>query len=145
MTAGPAPDEGPQELLETIDEAGCRRLLAALDVGRLAIVDEGRPRIIVLNYVTDGPHVLFRTREDALLARLTEGGATVHAEFEVDSAFTAARTGWSVIATGTLTREQVPARQAAARDRIQAWAQGERDTVLRLDVTELSGRQVGAL
>ena len=147
MTAGPTPepDEAQPEFLDVIDAAGCARLLAAVDVGRLAVVVEGRPRIVVLNYRLDGLHLLFRTRDDALITRLTDGGATVHAEFEVDSAFAAAESGWSVIATGTLVREQDPQRQAAARAGISAWAQGERDTVLRLDVAGLAGRRVGPL
>jgi len=147
MTAGSPtePDETPQELMETIDAVGCARLLAAVDVGRLAVVVEGRPRIVVLNYLLDGDHLLFRTREDAAISRLTEGGGTLDAEFEVDSAFPVAQSGWSVIASGTLSREDDPARQAAARAVVRAWAQGRRDIVLRLAVSELSGRRVGSL
>lgn len=147
MTAGSSPDQGeaPEEYLATIDDAGCVRLLAAVDVGRLAVVVDGRPRIVVLNYLLDGRHLVFRTRQDALLARLTEGGAQVHVEFEVDSSFAPARSGWSVIATGLLVRERDAPREAVARERIRAWAQGERDTILRLDVEELTGRRVGTL
>jgi uncharacterized protein len=147
MSAGATPESGeaPEELLENIDAAGCRRLLAAMDVGRLAVIDAGRPRIVVLNYLFDDPHLLFRTRDDALIVGLTEGGVALHVEFEVDSAFSAARSGWSVIATGTLVREQDAARSATARARISAWAKGERDTVLRLDVEEFTGRRVGPL
>jgi len=147
MTAGSPSesDETPQELMETIDAAGCARLLAAVDVGRLAVVVDGRPRIVVLNYVMSGDHLLFRTREDALIAGLTQDGGSAPAEFEVDSAFPVALSGWSVIATGTLVREDDPARQAAARAAVRAWAQGERDTVVRLEVEELTGRRVGSL
>ena len=139
------PQEVPQEFIESIDAAACVRLLAAVDVGRLAVVVDGRPRIVVLNYLVDGGDVLFRTKEDALLVRLTGDDVAVHAEFEVDSAFSAAQSGWSVIATGLLVREQDPRREAAARSGVRAWAQGERDTVLRLDVAELTGRRVGPL
>jgi hypothetical protein len=131
--------------METIDAAGCARLLAAVDVGRLAVVSEGRPRIVVLNYLLDGSDLLFRTRVDAVISQLTEEGSTLPAEFEVDSAFPVAQSGWSVIATGTLVRERDPRREAVARAGIRAWAQGDRDTVLRLDVTELTGRRVGSL
>jgi nitroimidazol reductase NimA-like FMN-containing flavoprotein (pyridoxamine 5'-phosphate oxidase superfamily) len=142
MTAGTAPE--PEDLLETLDAAACARLLAATDYGRLAVVRSGRPKIIVLNHLVDGTHLVFRTRQDALLAELTDGKA-VHVAFEVDSAFSPGRSGWSVIATGLLTRESDPARVAAARERIAAWAEGERDVVLRLDVEELTGRRVGRL
>ena len=137
------PGSHPEELLETLDEAACGRLLAATEFGRLAVVDAGRPRIVVLNHVVDGRVVLFRTREDSLLAQLTADGAALQAAFEVDSAFPAGHTGWSVIAAGRLHRESDGRRIARARETIVAWAEGERDLVLRLEIEELTGRRAG--
>jgi nitroimidazol reductase NimA-like FMN-containing flavoprotein (pyridoxamine 5'-phosphate oxidase superfamily) len=147
MTMGPTSgsDELRPELMETIDEPGCFRLLAAVDVGRLAVVIDDRPRLVVLNYLLDGRSVLFRTREDATIARITGDGLALHAEFEVDSAFAPARSGWSVIASGILVRERDPRREVSARTGLRAWAEGQRDTVLRLDVAGITGRRVGAL
>lgn len=133
------------ELLEPVDRAAALRLLAATDVGRIAVVVEGRPRIVVLNHLLDGEHVLLRTRADAMLADLTDDGHAVHACYEVDSAFSPGRSGWSVIATGLLHRETDAARVEKARTKLDAWAHGERDTVLRLDVDELTGVRVGPL
>jgi hypothetical protein len=48
-----------------------------------------------------------------------------------------------VIATGVLVRESDPRRIARARAEIEAWAEGERDLVLRLDIDELTGRRAG--
>jgi len=132
------------ELLEPVDTASCLRLLRATEVGRLAVVVDDRPRIVVLNHLLDGGDVLFRTREDSMLAGLTAGRA-VHAAYEVDSAFPVLRSGWSVIASGVLHRETDPAREASARQRIDAWAHGERDTVFRLEIDELTGRRAGPL
>jgi uncharacterized protein len=147
MSAGATsgPGEVHPELLEPIDEAGCYRLLAAVDVGRLAVVIDDHPRLVVLNYVLDEHALLFRTRADATLARVTGEGLALRAEFEVDSAFAPARSGWSVIASGVLSREPDGRRQATARERISPWAQGERDVVLRLDVAGVTGRRVGDL
>ena len=131
--------------LEDLDAEACLRLLAATVFGRLAVVDGGRPVIIVLNHLVDGRDVIFRTTQDALLSRLTDDDRAVHAAFEVDSAFTVGRSGSSVIATGLLVREKDAKRLAAARSRITAWADGERDTVLRLKVDQLTGRHVGPL
>jgi hypothetical protein len=131
--------------LEDLDAEACLRLLAATVFGRLAVVDGGRPVIIVLNHLVDGRDVIFRTTQDALLSRLTEDDRAVHAAFEVDSAFPVGRSGSSVIATGLLVREKDAKRLAAARSRITAWADGERDTVLRLKVDQLTGRHVGPL
>jgi uncharacterized protein len=140
----PHTDPGP-ELLEPVDTASCLRLVAATDVGRMAVVVDGRPRIVVLNHVLDDGDLLFRTRDDAMLARLTADGVAVHAVYEVDSAFPVMRSGWSVVVTGLLTRETDPARTARARERIEAWAHGDRDTVLRLGLDQVDGRRVGTL
>lgn len=131
--------------LEDLDVEACRRLLAATVFGCLAVVDDGKPVIIVLNHLVDGRDIIFRTTDDALLSRLTDDDRAVHAAFEVDTAFPAGRSGSSVIATGLLAREKDAKRLAAARTRISAWADGERDTVLRMTVQHLTGRHVGPL
>jgi uncharacterized protein len=133
-----------EELLEHVDAAACARLLAATTFGRLAVVDEGKPVIIVLNHAVEGPDVLFRTGEAALIARLTAGGHAVAAVYEVDSAFPVGESGWSVIAAGHLGRESDPAICASAQSRISAWAHGDREVVLRLRVEKLTGLHVGA-
>lgn len=138
------PDGAPSEaLLEPLDADACARLLAATQLGRIAVVEAGRPRIIVLNHTVDSSAVLFRTQDDAFLAGLTRGGVAVPAVYEVDSAFPPGRSGWSVIASGRLVHESDPRRIALARAGIAAWAEGDRDLVLRLDVDELTGRRVG--
>ncbi len=131
------------EFITELDTAACGRLLAAKEFGRLAVVDAGHPVIIVLNHLVHGADVLLRTRDDARLARLTADGRQLHAVFEVDSAFPIGRAGWSVIASGMLGRETDPDRIGTARARLESWAQGERDVVLRLAVNQLSGRRVG--
>jgi uncharacterized protein len=135
--------EHPDEL-QDLDAAGCARLLAAAETGRLAVVVDGRPRIVVLNHRPDGADLQFRTAPTALIAQLTTDGG-VPAEFEVDGALRVATSGWSVIARGTLGRETDPERAAEARRHLRAWAGGERDVVLRLAVEELTGRRVGRL
>ncbi len=127
---------------DDIDPRGCRQLLEAVSVGRLAVVEDGLPAMVVLNHAVDGDDVLFRTGEGAMLARLTHDGP-VPAVFEVDSAFPIGRSGWSVIVKGSLMREGHPARWAHAREKIATWAGGERDVVLRLHVHEVTGRRVG--
>lgn len=139
------PSDDEVELIAPIDPTGCRRLLEATRFGRLAVVVDGKPVIIVLNHVAHRGDVLFRTSDDATLVGLTAGGAGVDAVYEVDSAFPVGQSGWSVIAAGTLVRETDAARIAAAREEVQAWAHGDRDTVLRLDVHTISGRRVGPL
>jgi hypothetical protein len=141
MTNQTAP-QTPEQLRE-IEPERCRRLLEAVDYGRLATVDAGEPLLVVLNHVVDAGDVYLRTRWDSRLARLTEGGRSPRAVYEVDSAFPAGGIGWSVQAKGRLTREHGAARAEAIRSRLTAWAQGERDVVLHLQIDELTGRSVG--
>lgn len=134
----------PTDTLETLDAAGCARLIAAVETGRLAVIADGRPRIVVLNHRSDDGDIQFRTVDTSLAAEITADGA-VPAEFEVDGGLAVAESGWSVIARGTLRRETDPDRIAAARSHLRTWAGGDRDVVLRLDVEELTGRRVGRL
>ncbi len=132
------------ELLREIEPSRCLALLEAVPYGRLATVDAGEPLLVVVNHVVADGDIYLRTRPDARLARLTEGGRVAQAIFEVDSAFTAGQSGWSVMARGQLTREHGEKRSAALRSRLTAWAQGDRDVVLHLQVRQLTGRSVGA-
>ena len=131
------------EMLSTIPAERCLPLLEAVPFGRLATVDMGRPFLVVLNHVVEHGDLYVRTRPDARLARLTEGGRVVHAIYEVDSAFPMGEQGWSVMAKGLLRREYGETRANRLRSKLTAWAQGERDVVLHLEVQELTGRRVG--
>jgi uncharacterized protein len=135
--------ETDPELLRTIEPWRCLQLVEAVPFGRLATVEDGRPLLVVVNHIVDEGDIYVRTRPEARLARLTESGRVVHAVYEVDSAFPAGQSGWSVIATGVLQREHRESREARLRSRLIAWAHGERDVVLHLEVQELTGRAVG--
>jgi len=135
----------PEAPLVPLDHEACERLLSATQFGRLAVIESGKPVIVVLNHALNGTDVIFRTEKDSRLATLTEGGRVIDAAYEVDSAFPAGRSGWSVIATGKLARETDPKRQETARERIRAWADGDRDAVFRLEVAALTGVHVGPL
>jgi nitroimidazol reductase NimA-like FMN-containing flavoprotein (pyridoxamine 5'-phosphate oxidase superfamily) len=141
-TTADTPSEMP-ELLRPIEPWRCLQLLEAVPYGRLATVDAGLPLLVVLNHIVDDGDIYIRTRADASLARLAGSGRIVHAVYEVDSAFTAGHSGWSVIAHGLLTREHGGPRWTAVRSRLTTWAQGERDAVLHLQVQALTGRSVG--
>ena len=136
------PYETP-DLLRSIEPTRCLQLLEAVQYGRLATVEDGRPLLVVVNHIVDDGDIYIRTRPEAKLAQLTENGRVVPAVYEVDSAFPAGQSGWSVMATGVLQRQHGGAPSARLRSRLTAWAQGERDVVLHLEVQELTGRAVG--
>ena len=130
--------------LRSIEREECLRLLLSVRYGTLATVDGERPLLVVLNHLVERGNIYFRTRTDARLARLTEGGRVPPAVFEVDSARPDDEFGWSVMANGLLHREYGETRSAQLRSRLQPWAEGVRDLTLCLEVQELTGRRVGA-
>jgi hypothetical protein len=91
----------------------------------------------VMNYLLDGEDLLLQTSADTRLAVQTSEGS-IHALLEVDSSSAAGRFGWSVIATGTLSRDG----SARPHDLPAPWRQGATGVVLRLTIDELTGRRV---
>ena len=65
----------------TLSEEECWNLLARGELGRLALAVNGEPDIFPVNYVIDGPRLLFRTAPGSKLAELA---ANPHVAFEVD-------------------------------------------------------------
>jgi nitroimidazol reductase NimA-like FMN-containing flavoprotein (pyridoxamine 5'-phosphate oxidase superfamily) len=80
-----------------LSERECARLLKTKDVGRLALVVDGRPEIFPVNYAFDERAVVFRTSPGMKLER----GPYTAAAFEVDHIDRASRVAWSVVVHGT--------------------------------------------
>ncbi len=74
-------DSTNDAIVATLSEEDCWSLLARGELGRLAVCVQGKPDIFPVNYVTDGPRVLFRTAPGSKLAGLS---ANPDIAFEVD-------------------------------------------------------------
>lgn len=127
--------------LEVIDPDECRRLLAADEVGRLALIDGGTPAVFPINYVVDGDAVVFRTAPGTKLS----AGPRRRVAFEIDDFDRSRRTGWSVVVTGRL--EEVTAYDAATLQRVtrlpvEPWAGGERAHWMRIVPDRITGRRI---
>ena len=127
--------------LERLDRDECLRLLAADEVGRLAIVDFGTPAIFPVNYVMDGDTPVFRSDPGTKL----DHGPRSRACFEVDSFDRETRTGWSVVVFGRL--EEVTRFDGRAYHRVHAlpiepWAAGEKSHWMRVLPDRISGRRI---
>jgi hypothetical protein len=122
-----------------ISSERCRQLLSATRVSRLAFVDEGWPKIVVLNHAVDGDDVLFQTSEDTTLARLTAGGTVIPATIETDSASVSSHAGWSIVASGHLARTT----EADVHHRPKPWRPEAVGVLLKLEVNEIHGQVVG--
>ncbi|HUZ10561.1 MAG TPA: universal stress protein [Acidimicrobiales bacterium] len=111
--------QGPGPLsLEEIDEDESFSLLATEDLGRLAVVRDGRPEIFPVNYALVGRTIAIRTGPGAKL----DGASLAHVAFEVEHIDRHTRRGWVVEVRGFA--EDVT-------DGIDAWSEEVREAPTR--------------
>lgn len=125
--------ESPVEQL-TVDE--CWRFLASHTVGRLALVIAGEPDIFPVNYVVDGPAIVFRTGEGSKLLAVTVGRRMA---FQADTWDD--RGGTSVLAHGVPRELEGDERDAAERLGIAPWVPTRKTHWIRLEVDDIAGRR----
>lgn len=128
--------------IEWIDRDECLRLLAADEIGRLAINVGHSPAVFPVNYALDGETIVFRTDEGTKLS----AGPRAPACFEIDDFDREHRAGWSVVASGRL--EEVTHYSASELERAQQlpigpWAGGAKAHWMRLVPERITGRRVG--
>ena len=87
-----------EPLIELLDRERCLELLRQDEIGRLAVLADGGPLILPVNSRMDGETVVFR----ADLGLKLDQGVRSHACFEIDHFDRSNRSGWSVIAAGTV-------------------------------------------
>lgn len=124
----------------------CARLLTAGVAGRVAIGTPTGPHIIPVNYAVDGEpgheSVLLRTTAYSLLGTY---GRDAQACFEVDQFDYERKRGWSVVIRGraSFVDDHEELREIARTWQPRPWAEGQRNLVVRIPWTEVSGRQLG--
>jgi uncharacterized protein len=127
--------------LETLDLETCLMHLRAEQVGRLAIVADGYPIVLPVNYrlvETSGlTWVALRTRPGNVIDH-----ASTKVALEIDSIDPAHRRGWSVLVRGTL--HHVDPEAASFRDRFDAepWLMTDRDAWLVIEPFSITGREL---
>ncbi|AZC13333.1 MULTISPECIES: pyridoxamine 5'-phosphate oxidase family protein [unclassified Microbacterium] len=121
----------------SLSEDECWSLLARGQVGRLAVSIQGEPDIFPINYVTDGPHVLFRTAPGSKLAELS---ANPRIAFEVDEYDDDGAA--SVVFKGTATRLELQSEiDAAEALPLTPWIPTLKYRWVRLSPTSITGRR----
>ena len=130
------------ESLELSSE-DCQRLLRAGTVGRVAVSTPNGPHIVPVNYVVSGDAVIFRTAPYSVLGSHARNSLLA---FEIDHLEPGRDHSWSVVVRGRCEFIDDPRELDAADDatRPTAWAAGSRNLFLRLPLTEVSGRFLGA-
>jgi nitroimidazol reductase NimA-like FMN-containing flavoprotein (pyridoxamine 5'-phosphate oxidase superfamily) len=120
----------------------CLTLLRSRPVGRLALVVEGRPHVIPINFAADDDGVVvFRTSD----LSIANDASLASVAFEVDDIDLAAHEGWSVVVHGR-GREIGDAVDAESRRlrslAAEPWAKGPRERCYKVTPDEITGRRL---
>jgi nitroimidazol reductase NimA-like FMN-containing flavoprotein (pyridoxamine 5'-phosphate oxidase superfamily) len=126
--------------LVALDEEECRRRLGAGGVGRVGVTDGGLPAIFPVNYAVLDGNIVFRTGAGAKLDAAVSGAIIA---FEIDHFEPFSHTGWCVLVVGVARPVTDPEEQARAEHLpLAPWADGPRDTFVRLESSTVTGREL---
>jgi nitroimidazol reductase NimA-like FMN-containing flavoprotein (pyridoxamine 5'-phosphate oxidase superfamily) len=126
--------------LELLAEDECLELLRNHDLGRIALVVDGKPLIFPVNYEMSHRVVVFRTARGTKLTYAP--GASV--AFEIDAYDTGTGTGWSVLIQGTAVDATTAPDDVAWTSRgatPHPLAPGIRLHQIAIDARQISGRR----
>jgi uncharacterized protein len=122
-----------------LSEPECWAMLRKHNLGRLAILIEGKPAIFPVNYAAGEGAVVFRTQPGA---KLTHGPGS-DAAFEIDGYDHGSGLGWSVVAVGPLndiTEATDEKSLAMRRLPVETTAPGARVHWLAIEPARVTGR-----
>lgn len=125
--------------VSALSSVRCRELLEGASVGRVGWSAAHGPQIFPVSYAWCDELVMFRTSPFGVISELTRRTLAV---FEVDDLDAAGHSGWTVLGRGYAQAVAAPAslRRLWAREVSAPWANGIRDVVIGIDVTQLTGR-----
>jgi len=127
---------------EPLTEAQCREYLGTSGVGRVLFSGPRGPEAIPVNYAMLDGDIVVRTSSQGSLAGHA-GPSRV--SFEVDRLDEVLAEGWSVLASGQARVVSAPDELDAVRGLgIEPWAGGERETYVRIAISDMSGRRIRA-
>jgi nitroimidazol reductase NimA-like FMN-containing flavoprotein (pyridoxamine 5'-phosphate oxidase superfamily) len=118
----------------------CRRLLEPGGVGRIAFSTAAGPVVLPVNFVCLGGTIVLRTAAGTVIG--AHGDDTV--AFEVDHVDEALGQGWSVLVRGQAHRVLQPGELRHVRETavVVPWADGTRETYVRIVPSQISGRRI---
>ncbi|MBB6349064.1 pyridoxamine 5'-phosphate oxidase family protein [Nonomuraea muscovyensis] len=126
--------------LQVLSREECLGLLASTPIGRIVFTDRALPAVQPVTFRLDGERVVIRTAAGSKLAAATRQAVVA---FEVDEFDPEERTGWSVTAVGHARAVCDPDEiERLAALPLTAWAPGERDHFIVVDVEQVTGRQI---
>jgi nitroimidazol reductase NimA-like FMN-containing flavoprotein (pyridoxamine 5'-phosphate oxidase superfamily) len=129
--------------LEELDVETCLGLLSESAVGRVAVVADGFPIVLPVNYQlveTSGlTWVALRTRPGNIIDR-----AQMPAAFEIDAVDPARGQGWSVLVRGNLQHVDPDAADFRTRFDPEPWIPADRGAWLVIEPFSITGRRLHA-
>ena len=124
-------------LLEPMRREECIKLIGAEDVGRIAFNGADGLVVFPVNYCYLNDLIVFRTAADSAVAQY--GLAPI--AFELDFVDEGLRDGWSVLVNG-MVRPATSEETEVARDRVEPWAGGVRESYMVVEPSRVTGRHV---
>ncbi|MGO9196201.1 MAG: helix-turn-helix domain-containing protein [Acidimicrobiales bacterium] len=133
----------PRPRLETMTRQQSEDHLGSGGVGRIVFDGDAGPVALPMNFAFTEGVVVFRTTERLALSLTAQRAVS----FEVDRIDEAVSEGWSVLLTGQARLVTEPAElQSLASAEFEPWAGDEdRNAVVSIDPTEISGRAIRAM
>ena len=126
--------------LEVMEEEECLALLKGMVLGRVAVSIGAIPGVFPVNYAMSDGDIFFLTAAGTKLSAALCG---VVVAFEIDEVDCENRRGWSVLAVGEAHEVVDEAEALTARLALDPWAPGQRNHLVRIRPTFLSGRRIG--
>jgi nitroimidazol reductase NimA-like FMN-containing flavoprotein (pyridoxamine 5'-phosphate oxidase superfamily) len=122
-----------------LEPDACWALLRGTDVGRLAVVADGRPDIYPVNYAVDEGTLVFRTAPGTKLAAVVSVPSVA---FEIDGHDEATGEAWSVLVRGTAEVVHGFTQLLDTADLpVFPWHGSKKNQFVRVVVDEMSGRR----
>lgn len=126
--------------LIALPEEECFRLLARGHLGRVGLVEGGRPVVLPVNYVFDRGFVVFQSTAGSKLEAAIQGRSVA---FEIDAVDPMCHGGFSVLAYGPAEVVDSAAEiQRLSELPVRPWWPAARDRWVRIRVDEISGRRL---
>jgi len=136
------PDEQRSVTISDLSRDECERLIADHRVGRLALVVDGQPHVLPVNYAVAGRgEIVFRTAAGTLLNE----ASLQRVAFEVDRIDAEAHVGWSVVVEGYCRdiADAIDAESVAMRELpLVTWAPGDRQQWFKVTPAGVTGRRI---
>jgi hypothetical protein len=130
-------------VLETLEPAECRRLLATAAVGRVGLVVGDLAYVLPVNFTVVDDLIIFRTAQGSTFDRLARERRLT---FEIDHVDPGFHAGWSVMAIGWGFGLEAEVPDQVLRNlELRPWGMGAMPGWIGIRISELTGRRIVAL